>query len=76
MGVIGPPIGDFFRIQRPTVDVDVPLQMLVTTLDYDTYRGLTAIGRVFAVRLVVGQAVARLRAAMVRSPSRALKATN
>jgi len=62
---LGPDLQPLFdtilqHIPGPTVDVDVPLQMLVTTLDYDTYRGLTAIGRVFAGRLVVGQAVARL----------------
>jgi GTP-binding protein len=48
------------QIPCPTVDMEAPLQMLVTTLDYDTYRGLTAIGRIFAGRLVAGQAVARL----------------
>jgi GTP-binding protein len=42
------------------VDAGAPLQMLVTTLDYDPYRGLTAIGRVFAGRLQAGQSVARL----------------
>ena len=62
---LGPDLQPLFdtilqHIPGPTVDVDAPLQMLVTTLDYDTYRGLTAIGRVFAGRLVVGQAVARL----------------
>jgi GTP-binding protein len=34
--------------------------MLVTTLDYDSYRGLTAIGRVFAGRITAGQPIARL----------------
>ena len=34
--------------------------MLVTTLDYDNYRGLTAIGRIFAGRITAGQPVARL----------------
>jgi len=34
--------------------------MLVTTLDYDTYRGLTAVGRIFAGRITAGQTVARL----------------
>jgi GTP-binding protein len=62
---LGPDLQPLFdtilqHIPGPTVDIDAPLQMLVTTLDYDTYRGLTAIGRVFAGRLVVGQAVARL----------------
>ena len=39
---------------------DAPLQMLVTTLDYDNYRGLTAIGRIFAGRIETGQPLARL----------------
>lgn len=48
------------EIPPPTVDVDAPLQMLVTTLDYDTYRGQTAIGRVFAGTIKSGMTVARL----------------
>ena len=48
------------QIPCPMVDVEAPLQMLVTTLDYDTYRGLTAIGRIFSGRMVTGQTVARL----------------
>jgi GTP-binding protein len=62
---LGPDLQPLFEtilqhIPCPTVDVDAPLQMLVTTLDYDTYRGLTAIGRIFAGRLATGQAIARL----------------
>src|SRR3972149_28571 len=48
------------KIPAPVVDLDAPLQMLVTTLDYDNYRGQTAIGRIFAGKMKVGQAVARL----------------
>ncbi len=48
------------HIPCPMVDVEAPLQMLVTTLDYDTYRGLTAIGRIFAGRMAAGQSAARL----------------
>jgi GTP-binding protein len=48
------------EIPCPRVDVEAPLQVLVTTLDYDSYRGLTAIGRVFAGRLAAGQPLARL----------------
>lgn len=44
----------------PEVDMDAPLQMLVTTLSYDTYRGLTAIGRVFAGQIQVSDSIARL----------------
>ena len=48
------------EIPAPLVDVNAPLQMLVTTLDYDTYRGLTAIGRIFRGRIRAGQPLARL----------------
>jgi len=48
------------EIPAPVVDADAPLQMLVTTLDYDNYRGQTAIGRIFAGKIRVGQAVVRL----------------
>lgn len=47
-------------IPPPKVDIDSPLQVLVTTLDYDSYRGLTAIGRVFSGRICAGQPLARL----------------
>ena len=48
------------EIPAPEVDPEAPLQMLVTTLDYDNYRGQTAIGRIFAGKMRVGQTVARL----------------
>jgi GTP-binding protein len=47
-------------VPAPQIDVDAPLQMLVTTLDYDNYRGVTAIGRIFAGALRAGQPVARV----------------
>ncbi len=37
-----------------------PLQLLVTMLGYDDYRGVTAIGRVFAGKIKAGQRLARL----------------
>jgi GTP-binding protein len=48
------------HIPAPRVDLDAPLQMLVTTLGYDEYRGVTAVGRIFAGKLKAGQALARL----------------
>ncbi len=48
------------QIPAPLVDADAPLQMLVTTLGYDEYRGVTAVGRVFAGKIVAGQKLARL----------------
>jgi GTP-binding protein len=48
------------RIPAPVVNPQAPLQMLVTTLDYNSYRGLTAIGRVFAGTISTGQPVTRI----------------
>src|SRR3990172_5648937 len=48
------------QIPAPVVDADAPLQFLVTTLDYDNYRGQTAVGRIFAGRMRAGQSVVRL----------------
>ena len=48
------------HIPAPKVDPDAPLQMLVTTLGYDDYRGVTAIGRLFAGKIKAGQKLARL----------------
>jgi GTP-binding protein len=63
---VGPDLQPLFKmilneIPAPVVDPDAPLQMLVTTLDYDNYRGQTAIGRIFAGKMKVGQTVARLK---------------
>ena len=62
---VGPDLQPLFEVilrhvPPPTVDADTPLQMLVTTLGYDNYRGLTAVGRVFAGRITAGQPLARL----------------
>ena len=62
---IGPDLQPLFEtilreIPAPVVDPDAPLQMLVTTLDHSSYTGLTAIGRVFAGEISVGQAVTRI----------------
>ncbi|MCZ2127419.1 MAG: translational GTPase TypA [Anaerolineales bacterium] len=50
------------HIPAPKVDEDAPLQMLVTTLGYDEYRGVTAVGRVFAGKIKAGQKLARITA--------------
>ncbi|MDX1521958.1 MAG: translational GTPase TypA [Anaerolineae bacterium] len=48
------------EIPAPKADSAAPLQMLVTTLGYDEYRGVTAVGRIFAGKLTAGQTVARI----------------
>jgi GTP-binding protein len=53
------------------VDVDAPLQLLVTTLGYDDYRGVTAVGRIFAGKIKAGQALARLTITGENLPERA-----
>ncbi len=45
------------HVPAPKGDADAPLQLLVTTLDYDSYRGRYAIGRVNRGRLTAGQPV-------------------
>ncbi|MCC6906928.1 MAG: translational GTPase TypA [Phycisphaerales bacterium] len=45
------------HVPPPQVDVNAPVQMLVTTLDYSDYVGRIGIGRIFAGRLKSGQAV-------------------
>jgi GTP-binding protein len=49
------------HLPPPQVDPDAPTQMLVTTLSYDDYKGLMAVGRLFNGTLREGQAVARLK---------------
>ncbi len=48
------------EIPAPRVDPEAPLQLLVTTLDYDPYRGVTAVGRITAGTLRAGAPVARI----------------
>ena len=48
------------HIPAPKVDADAPLQLLVTSLGYDDYRGVTAVGRIFAGTIKTGQKLARL----------------
>jgi len=49
------------QIPCPVVDVTAPLQVLVTSLGYDDYRGVTAIGRIFAGKIIAGQNLARIK---------------
>ncbi|MGI6093338.1 MAG: translational GTPase TypA [Negativicutes bacterium] len=45
------------QIPAPHGDIDGPLQMMVTTLDYDEYVGKIAIGRIVRGRILNGQQV-------------------
>ncbi|MBI5838631.1 MAG: translational GTPase TypA [Chloroflexi bacterium] len=63
---LGPDLQPLFdvilnKIPAPKVDPDAPLQMLVTTLGYDDYRGVTAVGRIFAGTIKAGQKLVRLK---------------
>jgi len=64
---LGPDLQPLFdvilrHIPAPKVDADAPLQLLVTTLGYNEYRGVTAVGRIFAGKIKAGQRLARLTA--------------
>jgi GTP-binding protein len=47
-------------VPAPQVDIEAPLQMLITTLDYDDYKGKYAIGRIIRGRMAPNTAVARI----------------
>jgi GTP-binding protein len=47
-------------VPAPLAEEDAPFQMLVTTLDYDDYKGKYAIGRITRGRVRPGMAVAHL----------------
>lgn len=73
---LGPDLQPLFdvilkHIPAPTVDPDAPLQLLVTMLGYDDYRGVTAIGRVFAGTIKAGQKMARMKLDGTTSPETA-----
>jgi len=48
-------------VPPPKVDVDAPMQLLVTNLGYDEYRGVTAVGRIHAGRMKAGAPVVRMQ---------------
>ncbi len=62
---LGPDLQPMFdtilkHIPAPKVDPEAPLQILITSLGYDDYRGVTAVGRVFAGTVKAGQKLARM----------------
>jgi GTP-binding protein len=73
---LGPDLQPLFQsilrhIPGPRVDLEAPLQILVTTLGYDDYRGVTALGRLFAGTIKAGQPLARLTLKGENLPERA-----
>lgn len=50
-----------YKIPGPMIDPDAPFQLLVTNLMYDEYRGMTAMGRIHAGTVRVGQPLARIQ---------------
>jgi GTP-binding protein len=59
------------HIPGPVVDPDAPLQMLVTTIDYDEHRGVSASGRITSGRIRVGQDLTRITRTGQYMPERA-----
>jgi GTP-binding protein len=62
---LGPDLKPLFKaildiVPPPEVELDQPLQLLVTSLGYDEYRGVTALGRIYAGKIKVGQPLARI----------------
>ena len=49
------------HIPYPEVEIDKPLQLLVTSLGYDSYRGVTALGRIHSGKIRAGQKLARIK---------------
>jgi GTP-binding protein len=73
---LGPNLQPLFQailrhIPPPRVDPSAPLQVLVTTLGYDDYRGVTAIGRIFSGTIRAGQALTRMKLDGQTLPERA-----
>jgi GTP-binding protein len=48
------------HIPPPEVDAEAPLQLLVANQSYDDYKGIIAVGRIFAGRIQLGQEIARI----------------
>ncbi len=65
---VGPDLQPLFEtilrsIPAPVVDIEQPLQMLVTSLEHDNFRGSTAIGRILAGKVTAGEPVVYITAA-------------
>jgi GTP-binding protein len=49
------------EVPPPTVEADAPAKMLVTSLEYDPYKGQIGIGRILSGTLTQGMSLVRLR---------------
>lgn len=49
------------HVQPPVADSELPFQMLVTMLEYDSYVGLISIGRIFHGRINTGEPMALIK---------------
>jgi GTP-binding protein len=58
------------QVSPPRVDRSAPVQMLVTSLDYDDYRGRIAVGRVFAGTLRANAPVTHVGRGGVHRPAK------
>ncbi len=62
---LGPDLQPLFEtilreIPGPLADVEAPFRMLVTSLEYDQYRGMTGVGRIVSGQVEAGQTILRL----------------
>lgn len=58
------------HLPAPQGDIDAPLQMLISSLDYDEYRGRFGIGRIHAGRIRPGESVSIVQMDGTVRPSR------
>ncbi len=58
------------EVPEPEIDADTPARLLVTTLEYDTYKGQLGVGRLRSGVLRRGQSVVRISAAGERENGR------
>ncbi|MBI4431852.1 MAG: translational GTPase TypA [Candidatus Omnitrophica bacterium] len=49
------------HVPPPLADVDLPFQMLITMLDYDSYVGRIAVGRIFCGEIRLGEQMALVK---------------
>jgi GTP-binding protein len=61
------------QIPAPRADAEAPLQMLVTSIDYDDYRGRIGVGRIFAGGLSAGEMVTHIDREGVQRPARVVQ---